>query len=76
MSGAGRALTRRVSGSNVVNSILHGLFDFSLLTGTAILVDQDPYVGSAAAILAYLIVGITLVVGRHRIEQEGAATAS
>ena len=40
-------LTRRVSGSNVVNSILHGLFDFSLLTGTAILVDQDPYVGSA-----------------------------
>jgi hypothetical protein len=26
-------------------------------TGTAVLVDQDPYVGSAAAILAYLIVG-------------------
>ena len=50
-------LTRRVSGGNVLNSVLHGLFDFSLLTGTVILIDQDPYVGSAAAILAYLVVG-------------------
>ncbi len=32
----------------MVNSILHGLFDFSILTGTVILVDQDAYVGSAA----------------------------
>lgn len=61
-------LTRRVSGSNVVNSILHGLFDFSLLTGTVILVDQDPYIGSAAAILAYLVIGVTLLVRRHHIE--------
>ena len=66
-------LTRRVSGSNVLNSILHGLFDFSLLSGTAILVDQDPYVGSAAAIVAYLVVGGVLLVRRHRIEP---ATAS
>lgn len=63
-------LTRRVSGSNVVNSILHGLFDFSLLTGTVILVDQDPYLGSAAAIAAYLVVGVTLLVRRHRVELE------
>jgi CAAX protease family protein len=61
-------LTRRVSGGNVVNSVLHGLFDFSLLTGTAMLVDQDPYLGSAAAILAYLVVGGILLVRRHRIE--------
>ena len=61
-------LTRRASHGNVVNSILHGLFDFSLLTGTVILVDQDPYIGSAAAILAYLIVGIVLLVRRHSIE--------
>ncbi len=40
-------LTRRVSGGNALNSVLHGLFDFSLLSGTVILVDQDPYVGSA-----------------------------
>ena len=50
-------LTRRVSGSNVLNSALHGIFDFALLSGTAILVDQDPYVGSLAAIVAYLVVG-------------------
>ena len=51
-----------------MNSVLHGLFDFSLLTGTVVLVDQDPYVGSAAAILAYLIVAVVLVVRRHWIE--------
>ncbi|MFI5426329.1 type II CAAX prenyl endopeptidase Rce1 family protein [Aeromicrobium sp. UC242_57] len=66
-------LTRRVSGSNVLNSILHGLFDFSLLTGTVILVDQEPYIGSAAAILAYLIVGVLVLVRRHRIEPATAA---
>lgn len=61
-------LARRVSGGNVVNSILHGMFDFSILTGTAIVVDQSPYLGSAAAILAYLIVAILLIVRRRRIE--------
>ena len=66
-------LMRRVSGSNVVNSIVHGLFDFSLLTGTAILVDQDPYVGSLTAVLAYLVVGGVLLVRRHHIEPEGSA---
>ncbi len=59
-----------MSGSNVVNSVLHGLFDFSLLTGTVVLVDQDPYLGSAAAILAYLVVGITLLVRRRHIEPD------
>jgi uncharacterized protein len=61
-------LTRRVSGGNAVNSVLHGLFDFSILTGTVVLVDQDPYVGSAAAVLAYVVVGLVLVVRRRRIE--------
>jgi hypothetical protein len=69
-------LTRRVSGGNVLNSILHGLFDFSLLTGTVVLVDQDPYVGSAAAILAYLVVGGVLLARRHHIEPTTAAAAS
>ena len=67
-------LTRRVSRGNVLNSILHGVFDFSLLSGTAVLVDQDPYIGSAAAIVAYLTVGGTLLVRRHRIEP--AATSN
>ncbi|TCI97654.1 CPBP family intramembrane glutamic endopeptidase [Aeromicrobium sp. IC_218] len=61
-------LTRRVSGGNVVNSVLHGLFDFSLLTGTAILVDQETYLGSLAAVAAYLVVGLVVLVGRRRIE--------
>lgn len=61
-------LTRRRTGGNAVNSVLHGLFDFSLLTGTAILVDQGAYVGSLAAILAYVATGAVLLVRRRRIE--------
>ena len=49
-------------------SVVHGLFDFSILTGTVILVDQDPYVGSAFAILAYVVVAVVLLVRRHSIE--------
>ena len=51
-------LIRRVSGGNALNSVIHGLFDFSIISGTMILVDQEPYVGSAAAIAAYLVVGV------------------
>ena len=61
-------LIRRVSGGNVLNSVIHGLFDFSIITGTMIVIDQEPYAGSAAAIAAYLIVGVLLIVRRHRIE--------
>lgn len=61
-------LMRRVSGTNVLNSIMHGLFDFALLTGTVVLVDQEPYAGSFAAIVAYLVVGVVLLVRRHHIE--------
>lgn len=61
-------LIRRVSGGNVVNSVVHGLFDFSILTGTAIIADQAGYPGSLAAILAYLIVGAMLIIRRHHIE--------
>lgn len=61
-------LTRRVSGGNALNSVVHGLFDFSILTGTVILVDQDPYVGSAFAMLAYVVVAVVLLVRRHSIE--------
>ena len=61
-------LIRRVSGGNVLNSVIHGLFDFSILTGTAIALDQGAYLGSAAAIAAYLVVGILLIARRHRIE--------
>ena len=65
-------LTRRASGGNVVNSVLHGMFDFSLLTGTAILVDQKAYPGSLAAILAYVVIAAILLVRRHHIELDTA----
>ena len=61
-------LIRRVSGGNALNSILHGMFDFSVLTGTAILVDQKAYVGTVFAILAYVIIAIVVIVRRKHIE--------
>ncbi|MGN2639317.1 CPBP family intramembrane glutamic endopeptidase [Nocardia takedensis] len=61
-------LIRRVSRGNAVNSILHGLFDFTLLTGTAILADQTFYPGTLLPILVYPVLAIVLLVGRHRIE--------
>ena len=65
-------LIRRASGGNVLNSVLHGMFDFSILTGTAILVDQQGYVGSAFAILAYVIIAVVVIARRKHIEPAGA----
>lgn len=61
-------LIRRVSHGNVLNSVIHGLFDFSIITGTAIVADQGGYAGTLAAIAAYLIVGGVLLARRHHIE--------
>lgn len=61
-------LVRRVSRGNLANSVIHGLFDFSLLTGSAILVDQTAYLGSFAAILVYVVLGVTLLIRRRHIE--------
>ncbi|NMM82846.1 hypothetical protein B2J88_00420 [Rhodococcus sp. SRB_17] len=69
-------LTRRVSGSNALNSVLHGLFDFALLSGSAILLDQQGYVGAFAPILAYPILAIILLVKRRDIEPSQPVDAS
>jgi hypothetical protein len=61
-------LIRRTSRSNALNSVLHGMFDFSVITGTAILVDQKAYAGTIAAILAYVIIAIIVIVRRRHIE--------
>ncbi|MET9211178.1 MULTISPECIES: CPBP family glutamic-type intramembrane protease [unclassified Nocardia] len=61
-------LTRRVSRGNTVNSVLHGLFDFTLLTGTVILADQTMYPGTLLPILVYPLLAIVLLVKRHSIE--------
>jgi len=67
-------LIRRVSGGNALNSIIHGLFDFSILSATAIVVDQGGYLGSGAAIVAYVVTGVLLVVRRKQIEPANAAS--
>ena len=68
-------LIRRVSRSNVANSIIHGLFDFTILSGTAIIAKgDDPYPGAILAILVYLVVAVLLVVRRRHIELDQAAT--
>jgi hypothetical protein len=58
-------LTRRVSGGLVVPAVIHGLFDFSILSGTAI---GDAYPGAVAALLAYLGAAAVVLARRHRIE--------
>ena len=69
-------LMRRVSGGNALNSVLHGLFDFSLLTGTVVLVDQDPYLGSLAAILAYVAAAAVVLVRRNRVDRRDGQSAA
>lgn len=59
-------LTRRVSGGLVVPALVHGMFDFSILSGAV--VEGSTYAGSLAAIAAYPLVAIILVVRRRHIE--------
>jgi hypothetical protein len=66
-------LMRRVSRGNVLNSVIHGLFDFSLVSGTAIIVNQRAYAGSIAAILVYLVLIVVLLLRRHHIELPASA---
>jgi membrane protease YdiL (CAAX protease family) len=59
-------LTRRVSGGLIVPALIHGLFDFSILSGAV--AGGQPYAGGLAAILAYPLVAVILLARRHRIE--------
>jgi uncharacterized protein len=64
-------LTRRVSKGNAVNSVVHGLFDFSLITATQISTTASPL--ALVSVLVYLVVGILVLARRHRIELPAAA---
>jgi membrane protease YdiL (CAAX protease family) len=59
-------LTRRVSGGLVVPAVVHGMFDFSILSGAV--VEGSTYVGSLAAIVAYPLVAVILLARRRHIE--------
>ena len=62
-------LIRRVSRSNILNSLLHAGFDFMIISGTAIIAEgEDIHPGSGLAILVYLVCGIAVLVKRHTIE--------
>ena len=62
-------LTRRVSGGLLVPGIIHGLFDFSILSGAV--VEDATYAGGLASIAAYPLVAIILLVRRRHIEPAG-----
>ncbi len=61
-------LIRRVSRGNVLNSVVHGLFDFSIISGTAVAVHQDVYPATGLAILVYVVLAVILLVRRKHIE--------
>jgi hypothetical protein len=61
-------LIRRVSRGNVLNSVVHGLFDFSIISGTAVAVHQDLYPATSLAILVYVVLAVVLLVRRKHIE--------
>lgn len=58
-------LVRRVSGGIVLPIVLHGLRDFGLFSGG---VTDEAYAGTFLFILADLVMGAVLLVGRRRIE--------
>ncbi|SOD75179.1 hypothetical protein SAMN05892883_4384 [Jatrophihabitans sp. GAS493] len=65
-------LTRRVSGGLVVGAILHGLWDFSLVSGSV--VAGHTYAGAAVAILADVVMLVIVLLRRHHIEPAATPT--
>ena len=62
-------LMRRVSRSNILNSVIHGMFDFTIISGTMIIPEgENAYLGAALAIFVYIVCGLILLIRRHSIE--------
>lgn len=62
-------LIRRVSGGNVLNTLLHAGFDFMLISCIMIVPEgTDPHPGAILGLLVYLVCGIIVLVRRHQIE--------
>ena len=62
-------LVRRSSGGILLAMVPHGLWDFGRFTGK---LGKDLYPGSAIFILVDIILGIVLLVRRHKIELDSA----
>jgi len=70
-------LIRRVSRSNILNTVLHAGFDLTLIGGTLVLAKgHDPYPGVLLGFLAYIVCGIIVFVRRHKIEPESTLTTT
>ncbi len=67
-------LVRRVSGALVVAALLHGLWDFGLLSSG--IVEDELYAGSAVFVLADVVMVVLLLVRRRRIERRPAGAAA
>ncbi|CRK60550.1 hypothetical protein [Alloactinosynnema sp. L-07] len=59
-------LVRRRSGGILVPAIVHGLWDFALISGTT--VPGEHYPGFVASILALVVLTVILLLRRHRVE--------
>jgi hypothetical protein len=63
-------LIRRRTGGLLVCALVHGLWDFGLISGA--IVDDETYTGTALVILANIVLAIVLLVRRHHIEPVAA----
>jgi uncharacterized protein len=63
-------LLRRWSGGLLLPAVLHGLWDFGLISSSV--VADRPYLGPALFILADVVLAIIVLVHRHRVEPEPA----
>jgi hypothetical protein len=63
-------LTRRASSGLVVPAVLHGLWDFGLISG--LVVAGQTYAGTILFIVADVVLAIIVLVRQHQIEPAGA----
>lgn len=71
-------LIRRVSRSNILNSVLHGMFDFTIITAAQIVPEGEKghAIGAALAILVYIACGVLVLTRHHSIEPVPPSTAA
>jgi CAAX protease family protein len=63
-------LARRVSGGLVIPAVLHGLWDFGLISG--LVVAGQTYAGTILFVVADVVLAVIVLVRRHQIEPAAA----